>query len=192
MIVESMNDSEFAVEVVRDYYDEMRGYSASAIIKKGKIKRRHASRYTSKRGDKWLLVYRPEYAAQIGLHVKRSQPKEWFTWYSLVFTPIGITLFGFNKHVAERISQRCHPELTPTEALKEMLMKTPAIIQGESGDSFYTRVNGGICLGPAYGKRISINIGAQHLQVDLREMVQLLKMCNKQYFICIKKLSCCP
>jgi hypothetical protein len=31
MIVESMNDSEFTLEVVRDYFDEMRAYAARAL-----------------------------------------------------------------------------------------------------------------------------------------------------------------
>lgn len=43
------------------------------------------------------------------------------------------------------------------------------IIQAEVEDSFYTRVNGGICLGSVYGRRMSINIGSQYLQVDLRK-----------------------
>ncbi len=71
--------------------------------------------------------------------------------------------------MADRISERYHPELTPSEALKEMLIKTPAIIQSEVGDSFYTRVNGGICLGSVYGRRMSINMGNQDIQVDLRK-----------------------
>lgn len=169
MIVESMNDSEFALEVIRDYFDEMRDYSERALVMKGKIKKRHASNYISKRGNQWFIIYRPEYGGQYSLHVKRLQPKEWFSWYSLILEPSGITLFGFNKHVAERISERYHPELTPSEALKEMLIKTPAIIQAEVEDSFYTRVNGGVCLGSVYGRRMSINIGSQYLQVDVRK-----------------------
>lgn len=169
MVVESMNDQEFALEVVRDYFDEMRGYVQGAVVKKGRIKKRHASNYTSKRRNQWLIIY-SESRGQCGLHIKRPQPKAWFTWYSLVFSYNTITLFGFNKHVAERISQRYHPELTPSEALKEMLLKTPAIIQNEVGDSFYTRVNGGICIGSVYGKRIPINIGnSMPLEVCLRD-----------------------
>jgi hypothetical protein len=86
-----------------------------------------------------------------------------------MFVPPRITLFGFNKHVAQRISQRYHPELTPTNALKEMLVKTPAIIQSEVGDSFYTRVNGGICLGSVFGKRMLVNVRGHNVQVELRE-----------------------
>ncbi len=168
MIVESMNDKEFVIEVVRDFFDEMRDYVVRTMTKK-KIKSRHASNYTSKRGNQWFIIYRPEYGGQYSLHVKRPQPKELFSWYSLILEQSGMTLFGFNKHVAERISERYHPELPPTEALKEMLVKTPAIIQAEIGDSFYTRVNGGICLGSVYGKRISINTGSQDLQVELRK-----------------------
>lgn len=169
MVVESMSDSEFALEVIRDYFDEMRNYAERAIILKGKIKKRHASNYVSKRGNQWFIVYRPEYGGQYSLHVKRCQPREWFSWYSLILEQSGITLFGFNKHVAERIAERYQPELTPSEALKEMLVKTPAIIQAEVDDSLYTRVNGGICLGSVYGRRMSINIGGQLLQVDLRK-----------------------
>jgi hypothetical protein len=168
MIVESMNDKEFVLEVVRDFFDEMRDYIVRAMTKK-KIKIRHASNYTSKRGNKWHIIYRPEYDGQSSLHIKRPQPKEWFTWYSLILAQNSITLFGFSKHVAERISKRYHPELTPTEALKEMLMKTPAIIQGDTGKEFYTRVNGGVCIGSVYGKRFSINIGSFDIQVDLRD-----------------------
>lgn len=90
-------------------------------------------------------------------------------WYSLIFALNHITLSGFNKHVAERISERYNPELNPSDALMEMLMKTPAIIQSEVGDSFYTRVNGGICLGSVYGKRFLINQGVYRIVVDLRE-----------------------
>lgn len=168
MIVESMNDQEFALEVVRDFFEEMRGYVIRAMTKK-KIKTRHSSNYTSKRGNNWHIIYRPEYGGQNSLHVKRPQPKGWFTWYSLILAPNTITLFGFNKHVAERISERYHPELTPSKALKEMLMKTPAIIQSEVGDQFYTRVNGGVCIGSVFGKRFSITNGNLELQVDLRE-----------------------
>jgi hypothetical protein len=139
MIVENMNDKEFVLEVVRDFFDEMRGHVISSMQEK-KIEIRLSNDYTSKRGNKWLLLYRPEYNGQIGLYVKRIQPKKWFTWYGLILAPNSITLFGFNKHVAERISERYHPELTPSDALKEMLMKTPAIIQSETGDQFYTRV----------------------------------------------------
>lgn len=168
MVVENMNDKEFVLEVVRDLFDEMRDYVARAMTKK-KIKTRHASNYTSKRGNKWHIIYRPKYDGQSSLHIKRPQPNEWFTWYSLILGQSSITLFGFNKHVAERISERYDPELTPSEALKEMLMKTPAIIQSEVGDQFYTRVNGGVCIGSVYGKRFSINIGSRDLQVDLRD-----------------------
>lgn len=169
MIVESMNDSEFTLEVIRDYFNEMRDYPERALIMKGKIKKRHASNYVSKRRNQWFIIYRPEFRGQYSLHVKRPQPREWFSWYSLILAQNCITLFGFNKHVAERISERYHPELSPTEALKEMFMKTPAIIQSEVEDSFYTRVNGGICLGSVYGRRMSINIGSQDIQVDLRK-----------------------
>jgi hypothetical protein len=79
-----------------------------------------------------------------------------------------ITLFGFNKHVADRISERYHPELTPSDALKEMLLKTPAIIQSETGDQFYTRVNGGVCIGSVYGKRFPIKVESLDIQVELR------------------------
>lgn len=169
MIVESMNDSEFTREVIRDYFDEMRNYPERALIMKGKIKKRHSANYISKRGNNWFIVYSPMNGGQYSLHVKRPQPKEWFSWYSLILTQSGITLFGYNKHVAERISERYHPELTPSEALKEMLVKTPAIIQAEVDDSFYTRVNGGVCLGSVYAKRISFNIGSHDIQVDLRK-----------------------
>lgn len=168
MVVENMDDQEFALEVVRDFFDEMRDYIIRAMEKK-KIKVRHASNYISKRRNKWFIIYRPEYDGQSSLHIKRPQPKNWFTWYSLILAPNSITLFGFNKHVADRISERYHPELTPTDALKEMLMKTPAIIQSELDDQFYTRVNGGVCIGSVYGKRFSINVGSFDVQVDLRE-----------------------
>lgn len=168
MIVESMNDSEFVLEVVRDYFDEMRDYVVRAMMKK-KITKRHASSYTSKRGNNWFITYRPEDGGQCGLSVKRLQRNERFIWYSLILQPSGMTLFGFTKHVGERLSERYHPELTPSEALKEMLMKTPAINQAEVGDTFYTRVNGGVCLGSVYGRKISINIGIYDLQVDLRK-----------------------
>jgi len=169
MIVESMNDQEFVLEVIRDYFDEMRDYVIGAMTKKGKIKRRQVSNYTSNRGNKWLIIYRPKYDGQSSLHIKRPQPRKWFTWYSLILAQNSITLFGFNKHVAKRISERYRPELTPTEALKEMLMKTPAIIQSDTGKEFYTRVNGGACIGSINGKRFSINIGSRDLQVDLRD-----------------------
>lgn len=80
-----------------------------------------------------------------------------------------MTLFGFNKHVAERVSQRHNPELSPSEALMEMLMKTPAIIQSEVADSFYTRVNGGICIGSVFGKRFAFNYRLSQIFVELRE-----------------------
>jgi hypothetical protein len=169
MIVESMNDKEFALEVVRDFLEEMRNYVIRAMDAKGRSKKRHVSNYISKRGNKWFLVYRPEYDGQISLHIKRPQPKKWFTWYSLILAQKSITLFGFNKHVADRISERYHPELTPTDALREMLVKTPAIIQYDTGKEFYTRVNGGVCIGSVYGKRFSIIVGSIDLQVDLRE-----------------------
>lgn len=169
MIVESMNDSEFVLEVIRDYFDEMRDYVIRAMTKKGKIKRRQTSKYVSIRGNQWLIIYRPEYDGQVGLYVKRLQRKGWFSWYAFILTHNGITLFGFNKHVAERFSERNHSNMTPSEALIEMFIKTPAIIQVEAGDSFYTRVEGGICLGSVYGKQISINIGSQKLIVEHRD-----------------------
>jgi len=170
MIVEGMNDQEFVLEVIRDFFDEIRHYVVSTVANKGKIEVRHTSDYTSKRGNKWFLIFRPEFDGQFSIHVKRPQPKEWFTWYSLILQQTNITLFGFNKHVAKRISERYHPELTPSEALKEMFMKTPAIIQGDTGKEFYTRVNGGVCIGSVYGKRFSINVGRQDIQVvDLRD-----------------------
>lgn len=169
MIVEGMNDAEFVLEVVRDYFDEMRGYVIRAMTKKGRVKTRHGSNYTSNKGNKWYIIYRPEYGGQVGLFVKRPKPKGWFSWYAFILFQDGITLFGFNKHVAERISERYYPDMTPSEALKEMLLKTPAIIQEEVGDSFYTRVEGGICLGSVYGKRISINIGSRDINVDHRD-----------------------
>jgi hypothetical protein len=168
MIVESMNDHEFASEVITDFFAEMNDYVQRALSKK-KIKSKHSSNYTSKRRNEWFIIYGPANSGQWGIHVKRPQPKEWFTWYSLMFVPPRITLFGFNKHVAQRISQRYHPELTPTNALKEMLVKTPAIIQSEVGDSFYTRVNGGICLGSVFGKRMLVNVRGHNVQVELRE-----------------------
>lgn len=167
MIVESMNDKEFAQEVVTDFFNEMNDYVKRAMTKK-KIKNRHASNYNSKRGNKWHIIYSPKEGGQFSLHVKRPQPKGWFTWYSLILTPNCFTLFGFNKHVAERVSERYNPELSPSEALMEMLMKTPAIIQSEVADSFYTRVNGGICIGSVYGKRFSFNYGTLRF-VELRE-----------------------
>jgi hypothetical protein len=169
MIVERMNDKEFVLEVVRDFFDEIRFYVASSVTSKGKIESRHTSDYTSKRGNKWFLVFRPEFGGEFSLHVKRPQPKEWFTWYTLILLPDNITLFGFNKHVAERISERYHPGLAPSEALKEMFMKTPAIIQADTGKEFYTRVNGGVCLGSVYGQRFSLSTGKIDIQVDLRD-----------------------
>jgi hypothetical protein len=169
MIVESMNDQEFAEEVVRDFFGEMMDYIERAKSQKGRIKKKHSSNYTSKRGNKWHLIHSSMEGGQVGMYIKRIQPKGWFTWYSLIFAANQITLFGFNKHVAQRISERYNPELSPTEALMEMLMKTPAIIQSEVGDSFYTRVNGGICLGAVYGKRFLINHGAYRIVVNLRE-----------------------
>lgn len=166
MIVESMDDSEFVLEVVRDFLDEMRFYVLRAMAKK-KIKTRHASNYTSKRGNQWFIIYRPEAGGRFTLSVKRPQPKEWFTWYSLILAPQNITLFGFTKHVAQRISERYHPELTPSAALKEMLIKTPAIIQSEVEDSFYTRVNGGVCLGSTWGRKMSLNIRGNDIHIGL-------------------------
>ena len=55
-----------------------------------------------------------------------------------------------------------------------MLIKTPAIIQGETEKGFYTRVNGGVCIGTAYGKRYSIDIGNQDLQVHLRGTITFI------------------
>jgi hypothetical protein len=135
MIVESMNDQEFVLEVMRDYFNEMRDYAIRALIKKGKIKKRHSSNYSSKRGNNWFIVYSPEAGGHVGV----------------------------------RLSERYHPGLTPSEALKEMLMKTPAINQAEVEDTFYTRVNGGVCLGSVYGKRMTISVGNYRLQVDLRK-----------------------
>ncbi|MBL7839387.1 MAG: hypothetical protein JNJ75_04540 [Cyclobacteriaceae bacterium] len=170
MIVERMTDKEFAVEVVTDYFNEMREYAKRAVIKKGKIKTRHSANYTSKRGNNWFIVYRPEMGGQHSLHVKRLQTGDRFIWYSLVLHPTSITLFGFTKHVGVRLAERYHPGLTPSEALKEMLMKTPAINQAELDDTFYTRVNGGVCLGPVYGKRISVtNSRNQVIWVELRK-----------------------
>jgi hypothetical protein len=169
MIVESMNDQEFVLEVSRDYFDEMREYSIRALTKKGKIKKRHASNYASKKRNNWTIIYRPENGGQCGLYIKRLQPNSWFTWYSLVLTHEGLTLVGFNKHIAERISERFHPDLKPSEALREMLIKTPAIIQSETGDDMYTRVNGGVCIGSVFGKTFSIDVGSQHLQVAVLE-----------------------
>ncbi len=173
MIVESMNDQEFANEVVKDYFEEMQDYINRAMVKKGRIKVRHASNYTSERRNKWLIIYSPENGGQYSMHIKRIQPKDWFTWYSLIFAPNHITLFGFNKHVAERYlerySERFNQELNPSEALMEMFINTPAIIQSEVGDSFYTRVNGGICLGSVYGKRFQLNNKGVKTIVDIRE-----------------------
>jgi len=164
-----MNDQEFVLEVTRDFFDEIRYYIRDEISKKGKITNRHSVNHTSKKGNKWLIIYRSDYGGEISLHVKRPQPKKWFSWYSLIWYHNGLTLFGFNKHVAERISERYNPELTPSEALKEMFIKTPAIVQSDTGKEFYTCVNGGICIGSVYGKRYSINIGSGDLQVDLRD-----------------------
>jgi hypothetical protein len=170
MIVESMTDQEFAKEVITDFFYEMKAYINRALAYKGKTKRRHMSTYISKRGNKWLLIYTPERGGQSSMHVKRPQPKEWFTWYSLMLLPNNsITLFGFNKHVAQRISERYYSDLTPTDALQQMLMRTPAIVQTEVGDRFYTRVNGGICIGSAFGKRILVSVDRFRVQVDLRE-----------------------
>jgi hypothetical protein len=169
MIVESMTDQEFCKEVITDFSSEMQAYVQRALSYPGKTKTRHKSIYTSKRGNKWLLIYTPERGGQSSMHVKRPLPKEGFTWYSLMQMPNGITLFGFNKHVAQRISERYYPDLTPTEALKEMLMRTPAIVQTEVGDRFYTRVNGGICIGPVFGKRILVSVDRFRVPVDLRE-----------------------
>jgi len=169
MIVESMNDFEFVKEVIDDYSEEMREYVNRAMTYKGKLKKRHKSNYRSKRGNYWLLIYTPERGGQSSMYVKRPQPNNWFTWYSLMIIPTGITLFGFNKHVAERISERYYPNLTPSEALKNMLMSTPAIIQSEINDTFYTHVEGGICIGSAFGKRIAIPSGNMVLPVELRE-----------------------
>ena len=185
MIVESMNDKEFAQEVVTDFFNEMNDYVKRAMTKK-KIKNRHASNYNSKRGNKWLIIYRPKGGGQSSLHVKRPQPKGWFTWYSLILAPNCFTLFGFNKHVAERVSERYNPELSPSEALMEMLMKTPAIIQSEVADSFYTRVNGGICIGSVYGKRFPFNYETSRIFVDLRETKTFVSddmLYNEQHLI---------
>lgn len=170
MIVERMNDAEFAAEVVTDYFNEMREYAKRALIRKGRIKTRHSANYTSKRGNNWFIVYRPEMGGQHSLHVKRPQAGNRFIWYSLILYPTSIILFGFTKHVGVRLTERYHPGLTPSEALKEMLMKTPAINQSELDDTFYTRVNGGVCLGPVYGKRISVtNSRNQTISVDIRK-----------------------
>ncbi len=56
MIVESMSDSEFALEVIRDYFNEMMEYPERALKMKGKIKKRHASNYKSKRGNQWFII----------------------------------------------------------------------------------------------------------------------------------------
>ncbi len=166
MIVKGMNDSEFVLEVVRDYFDEL---GEHVTTRNFNTVERNASNHTSKRGNKWLIVYRPDFGGQCSLHVKRIQ-NNWFTWYSLIpLPPHQITLIGFNKHVAQRISKRFNPELSPSEALREMLIKTPAIIQGEAGEQFYTRVNGGICIGSAYGKLITIDVGNGNLAIELRE-----------------------
>jgi hypothetical protein len=169
MLVESMDDKEFVLEVVRDFYDEMMGYIDRAIKKKGRIKRRCASQYKSKKGNYWLMIYRPEYSGEIGIYIRRPQPKNWYTWYAWIPTHTGITLFGFNKHVAHRISERFRPEMSPLEALKDMFIRTPAINQIEFDSQFYTRVNGGICIGSAIGKRITINLVFRDLTVNLRD-----------------------
>lgn len=169
MIVESMNDSEFILEVIKDYFDEMRDYAIRALAKKNRIKKRHSANYTSKRGNIWFIVYRPENRGQYSLHVKRLQTNERFIWYTIILQPGSITLFGFTKHVGVRLSERYHPGMTPSEALKEMLVKTPSITQRELNDTFYTRVNGGVCLGPVYGMRMLIKNGNQDIRVDLRK-----------------------
>lgn len=170
MIVERMTDSEFALEVVRDYFDEMREYVVRALNKKGKIKGRHSANFVSKRGNRWFIVYRPEKGGQCSLHVKRPQTRDRYIWYSLILHPLSITLFGFTKHVGERLAERYHPGLTPSEALKEMFMKTPAVIQGELDNRFYTRVNGGVCLGPVYGPRLTVSVSSYlSIWVDLRK-----------------------
>lgn len=170
MIVEKMDDAEFATEVVTDYFNEMREYAARALIRKGKIRKRHSANYTSKRGSKWFIVYRPEMGGQYSLHVKRPQTRDRYIWYSLILHPTCITLFGFTKHVGVRLAERYHPGLTPSEALKEMLMKTPAINQIELNNTHYTRVNGGVCLGPVNGKQISLtNSRNQIIKVELRK-----------------------
>jgi hypothetical protein len=58
--------------------------------------------------------------------------------------------------------------LKTTEALKEMLVKTPAIIQSQVGESYYTRVNGGICIGSIHGTHYFAD-PAQTFQIDIRE-----------------------
>lgn len=77
MIVESMNDQEFAEEVVRDFLGEIIDYIDRAKAKKGRIKKRHSSNYTSKRGNKWHLIYSPRGGGQMGIYIKRIQPKGW-------------------------------------------------------------------------------------------------------------------
>jgi hypothetical protein len=49
MIVESMNDSEFVLEVMRDFFEEMRDYVARAMVKK-----------RSKRGMRAIILRREE------------------------------------------------------------------------------------------------------------------------------------
>jgi hypothetical protein len=169
MLVENMDDKEFVLEVVRDFNDEMMGYIDRSLKKKGRIKRRQSSQYKSKKANDWLMIYGPEYAGEVGIYIRRPQPKNWYTWYAWIPTHSGITLFGVNKHVAQRISERYKPELSPLEALKDMFIRTPAINQVEFDAQFYTRVNGGVCVGSAIGKRISINLGSRDLSVDLRD-----------------------
>jgi len=168
MIVESMNDKEFVLEVVRDFNDEMVNYIQRAIEKKRRIKKRQVSNYNSKRGNQWLIIYRPEYDGQIGIYIKRPQPRNWFTWYAWIPSYKGVTLFGFNKHVAQRISERYKTEMTPSEALKDMFLRTPAINQVEYDDQFYTRVNGGVCIGSVMGKQIEVEMRFKILLVELR------------------------
>ncbi|WP_422353891.1 hypothetical protein [Roseivirga pacifica] len=168
MLVESMSDMEFVLEVVRDFNDEMMHYVKRAVEKKGRIKRRQASSYKSKKGNHWLIIYRPQYEGQVGLYIKRPQTNNRYTWYALMPSYNGITLFGFNKHVAQRISERFSTDMTPFEALKDMFIRTPAINQIEFDSQFYTRVNGGVCIGPVMGKRINIDMKFKELPVELR------------------------
>lgn len=169
MLVEGMDDKEFVVEVVRDFNDEMMAYINRAVKKKGRIKRRQASQYKSKKGNVWLMIYRPDYNGQVGIYIRRPQTKNRYTWYAWIPTHTGITLFGFNKHVAQRISERFRPEMSPLEALKDMLIRTPSINQIEFDNQFYTRVNGGVCIGSVMGKRITINSDYRDLTIDLRD-----------------------
>lgn len=168
MLVESMNDMEFVLEVVRDFNDEMMHYVKRAVEKKGRIKRRQASNYKSKKGNHWLIIYRPQYEGQVGIYVRRPQPNNWYTWYAWIAAHNGVTLFGFNKHVAERISERFNTDMTPFEALKDMFIRTPAINQIEFNSQFYTRVNGGVCIGSVMGKLIKIDMKYKELPVELR------------------------